>query len=87
MDLRWAGAIVRRDGIVEETGLGAGVLDDPVTGIVWLVRRLAAYGMGLSAGDIVLSGSFIRPIEAPPGSRFEADFGAFGHVGIRFAPG
>ena len=86
VDLRWAGAIVRRDGIVEETGLGAGVLDDPVTGIVWLVRRLASYGMGLSAGDIVLSGSFIRPIEAPPGSRFEADFGDFGRVAISFAP-
>lgn len=86
-DLRRVGAIVKRDGIVEETGLGAGVLDDPVTGIVWLVRRLAAYGMGLSAGDIVLSGSFIRPIEAPPGSRFEADFGDFGRVAIAFAQG
>lgn len=85
LDLRWAGAIVKRDGVVEETGLGAGVLDDPVTGIVWLVRRLAAYGMGLSAGDVVLSGSFIRPIEAPPGSRFAADFGGFGRVSIDFA--
>lgn len=84
-DLRWVGAVVKRDGVVEETGLGAGVLDDPVTGIVWLVRRLAAYGQGLKAGDIVLSGSFIRAIEAPPGSRFEADFGPFGQVRISFA--
>lgn len=84
-DLRRVGAILKRDGIVEETGLGAGVLDDPVTGIVWLVRRLAQYGGGLSAGDIVLSGSFIRPVEAPAGSDFHADFGAFGSVSIRFA--
>lgn len=83
-DLRRVGAIVKRDGVVEETGLGAGVLDDPVTGIVWLVHRLAAYGAGLEAGQVVLSGSFIRPIEAPPGSLFEADFGAFGHVEIGF---
>lgn len=83
-DLRWVGAVVKRDGVVEETGLGAGVLDDPVTGILWLVHRLAQYGQGLSAGDIVLSGSFIRPIEAPPGSRFEADFGPFGQVRISF---
>ena len=34
-DLRWVGAIVKRDGVVEETGLGAGVLDDPVTGIIY----------------------------------------------------
>ncbi len=84
-DLRWVGAIVTRDQVVEETGLGAGVLNDPVMGIVWLVQRLAAYGMGLSADDIVLSGSFIRPIEAPRGSRFHADFGPFGSVSLNFA--
>ena len=84
VDLRWVGAIVARDGIVEETGLGAGVLNDPVTGLIWLAERLAAYGQGLSAGDIVLSGSFIRPLECPPGSRIAADFGAFGRVDLSF---
>jgi 2-oxo-hept-3-ene-1,7-dioate hydratase len=84
-DLRWAGVILKRDGVVEETGLGAGVLDDPVSGIVWLAHRLAQYGQGLSAGQIVLSGSFIRPVEAPPGSRFDADFGPFGRVRVGFA--
>lgn len=83
-DLRRVGAILRRDGTVEETGLGAGVLDDPVTGILWLVHRLAAYGLGIAAGDILLSGSFIRPVEAPPGSRFDADFGDFGRVTLNF---
>lgn len=84
-DLRWVGAIVKRDGVVEATGLGAAVQDDPVTGILWLVHRLAQYGQGLSAGEIVLSGSFIAPIEAPAGSHFQADFGAFGQVDLRFA--
>ncbi|MGQ0565146.1 MAG: 2-oxo-hept-4-ene-1,7-dioate hydratase [Gemmobacter sp.] len=84
-DLRWTPAIVKRDGVVEETGLGAGVLDDPVTGVLWLVHRLAAHGLGLRAGDVVLSGSFVRPVEAPPGSRFHADFGAFGQVSVAFA--
>lgn len=84
-DLRWVGAVVKRDGVVEETGLGAGVLDDPVTGILWLVHRLAAYGQGIEPGQVVLSGSFIRPVEAPSGSRFHADFGAFGSVAISFA--
>jgi 2-oxo-hept-3-ene-1,7-dioate hydratase len=84
-DLRWVGAIVQRDGVVEETGLGAGVLNDPATSVRWLVQRLALYGQGLSAGDKVLSGSFIRPLEAPPGSYFEVDFGAFGHLELTFA--
>jgi 2-oxo-hept-3-ene-1,7-dioate hydratase len=60
-------------------------LNDPVTGILWLVHRLADYGMGIGAGEILLSGSFIRPIEAPPGSRFHADFGSFGEVSLTFA--
>lgn len=84
-DLRWAGAIVSRDGTVEETGLGAGVLNDPVTSVLWLARRMASYGQQIEAGDIVLSGSFIRPIECPPGAEISADFGPFGSVSIAFA--
>lgn len=83
-DLRWIGAIVSRDGVVEETGLGAGVLNDPPTGIVWLAERLATQGQQIRKGEIVLSGSFIRPLEAPAGCRIEADFGAFGTVAIAF---
>ena len=83
-DLRWAGAIVARSGVVEETGLGAGMLNDPATGIIWLLDRLALFGKSLKAGEIVLSGSFIRPIEAPAGSTFAADFGSFGRVDLAF---
>lgn len=84
-DLRWIGAIVSRNGDVEETGLGAGVLDHPAKGIAWLAERLAQYGDTIRAGDIVLSGSFIRPVEVPSGSRISADFGAFGTVACEFA--
>lgn len=84
-DLRWVGAIVTRDGAVEETGLGAGVLNDPVEGIVWLARRMAQYGQRIEAGQVILSGSFIRPVECPPGSNIVADFGPFGTVSCRFA--
>ncbi len=84
-DLRWVGAIVKRDGDVEETGLGAGVLNDPMLGIVWLANRLAQYGQSIRAGDVVLSGSFIRPVETTHGCFIKADFGQFGNVSCRFA--
>lgn len=84
-DLRWMGAILYRNGEVEETGLGAGVLDDPATSMAWLANRLGQYGDSIAAGDIVLSGSFVRPVEALPGSDIHADFGPFGSVGCRFA--
>ena len=83
-DLRWVGAIVSRDKEVEETGLGAGVLNDPVTSVLWLAQRMAQYGQKIEPGQIVLSGSFIRPIECPSGSHIHADFGAFGQVAISF---
>ena len=83
-DLRWVGAIVTRNGTVEETGLGAGVLNDPVTSVLWLAQRMDQYGQQIEAGDIVLSGSFIRPVECPPGTQIDADFGPFGHVSIAF---
>ena len=84
-DLRRVGAILRRNDEVEETGLGAGVLDDPALSMAWLVHRLASYGDGLRAGDVVLSGSFIRPVEARHGDSFLADYGPFGSVAITFA--
>lgn len=84
VDLRWVGAIVMKNGEVEETGLGGGVLNHPAEGIVWLVRRLAEYGDFIRAGEIVLSGSFIRPVEARPGDAIVADFGAHGRVGCQF---
>ncbi|MCY3995754.1 MAG: 2-oxo-hepta-3-ene-1,7-dioic acid hydratase [Rhodobacter sp.] len=84
IDLRWVGAITSRNGEVEETGLGAGVLNDPLHSVVWLARRMARYGQNIMPGQFVLSGSFIRPIECIPGTRIHADFGRFGDVGISF---
>jgi 2-oxo-hept-3-ene-1,7-dioate hydratase len=84
-DLRWVGAITSRNDEVEETGLGAGVLNDPVESVVWLARRMAGYGQSIAPGQVILSGSFIRPIECPSGAQITADFGAFGSVDIAFA--
>lgn len=83
-DMRWMGAIVSKNDEVEETGLGAGVLNDPALGIAWLANRLAQYGEHIAAGQVVLSGSFIRPIETKHGDVIRADFGPFGSVGCRF---
>jgi 2-oxo-hept-3-ene-1,7-dioate hydratase len=85
VDLRWVGAIVTRNAAVEETGLAAGVLNHPAQGLVWLVRRLLAQeGHGLTAGEVVLSGSFIRPIEARKGDTIHADYGPLGTVSCYF---
>ncbi|MEP3848175.1 MAG: 2-oxo-hept-4-ene-1,7-dioate hydratase [Paracoccaceae bacterium] len=83
-DLRWVGALTFRNDGIEETGLGAGVLNDPVESVVWLARRMAQYGQSIEPGQVILSGSFIRPIECPSGTHIKADFGSFGQVAVSF---
>jgi 2-oxo-hept-3-ene-1,7-dioate hydratase len=83
-DLRWIGALCYRNGQLEETGLAAGVLNHPANGIVWLTRKLAPLGLALEPGQVVLAGSFIRPIETRKGDTIQADFGAYGSVSCYF---
>jgi 2-oxo-hept-3-ene-1,7-dioate hydratase len=83
-DLRWIGALLFRNGQVEETGLAAGVLNHPANGIAWLADRLAPHGEQLEAGEIVLAGSFTRPIDIRRGDTFHADYGPFGSVSCQF---
>lgn len=84
VDLRWVGAIVSKNDEVVATGLGAAVLNDPVASVLWLAQRMEHYGQRLEAGQVVLSGSFVAPIECPPGTVIDADFGAFSGVSISF---
>jgi 2-oxo-hept-3-ene-1,7-dioate hydratase len=84
-DLRWIGALCYRNGQLEETGLAAGVLNHPANGVVWLVKKLAPLGLALEPGQVVLAGSFIRPIETRKGDTIQADFGAYGSVSCHFA--
>ena len=44
-----------------------------------------ADGQRIEAGQVILSGSFIRPVECPSGSEIHADFGDFGSVEVGFA--
>jgi 2-oxo-hept-3-ene-1,7-dioate hydratase len=80
----WCGAILRQNGAVEETGLAAGVQGDPAIGVAWLANKLAPWGEGLEAGEIVLAGSFTRPVAAKAGDLFEADYGPLGCLRFKF---
>jgi 2-oxo-hept-3-ene-1,7-dioate hydratase len=85
VDLRWVGALLHKNGVIEETGLAAGVLGHPATGVAWLANKIAPYDESLRAGDVVLAGSFTRPTPAVQGDSFHADYGPLGSVSFRFA--
>lgn len=84
VDLRWVGAMLFKNGVVEETGLAAGVLNHPATGVAWLANKIAPHGEGLNAGDVVLAGSFTRPTTAVAGDTLHADYGPLGTISFRF---
>ncbi|MFO1330004.1 MAG: 2-oxo-hepta-3-ene-1,7-dioic acid hydratase [Rubrivivax sp.] len=84
VDLRWAGAMLYKNGVIEETGLGAAVLNHPATGVAWLANKIAPHGESLEAGQVVLAGSFTRPVNGARGDSFHADYGPLGSVAFRF---
>jgi 2-oxo-hept-3-ene-1,7-dioate hydratase len=83
LDLPWVGAILRQNGVVEETGLAAGVQGHPAIGVAWLAMKLAPWGECLEPGQTVLAGSFTRPVAARPGDAFAADYGPLGRFSFR----
>ncbi len=84
VDLRWAGALLHKNGVIEESGLGAAVLNHPATGVAWLANKIAPHGQRLEAGHVVLAGSFTRPVNGGAGDTFVADYGPLGTIGFRF---
>jgi len=83
-DLRWISALLYKNGVIEESGVAAAVLNHPANGIVWLARRFAQHGIALRAGEIILAGSFTRPVAVSAGDVIQVDFGPLGTVVSRF---
>jgi 2-oxo-hept-3-ene-1,7-dioate hydratase len=83
-DLRWVGAMLYKNGVIEETGLAAAVLNHPANGVAWLANKIAPHDEQLNVGDVVLGGSFTRPTPALPGDSFHVDYGPLGAVAFRF---
>jgi len=84
IDLPWAGAMLYLNGEIEETGLAGGVMGHPAHGIRWVCSRFAPYGIGLEPGQVILSGSFTRPVAVKAGDHILADYGPLGRIEVRF---
>ncbi|MGI5219222.1 2-oxo-hept-4-ene-1,7-dioate hydratase [Nocardia sp. CA-290969] len=85
IDLRWVSALLYRNETIEESGVAAAVLNHPATGVAWLANKLDRHGDSLNAGEIVLAGSFTRPMWVEQGDTVLADYGPMGTISCRFA--
>ena len=83
-DLRWVSALLYRNGVIEESGVAAAVLNHPANGVAWLANTLHPHGVALEPGQVILGGSFTRPVPARAGDTFHVDYGPLGAVACRF---
>lgn len=84
VDIRWIGATLSKNGIIEESGVSAAIMGHPAAGVAWLVNKLHAVGSKLEKGQIVLAGSFTRPVDVFKGDVIQADYGPIGAIGCSF---
>jgi len=84
IDLRWVSAMLYRNEQIEETGVAAGVLNHPATGVAWLANKFHQHGARLEAGEIILAGSFTRPMWVQRGDSVLCDYREMGTITCRF---
>jgi 2-oxo-hept-3-ene-1,7-dioate hydratase len=85
VDLRWVAAMLYRNGVIEESGVAAAVLNHPANGLAWLANKLHPHGVTLEPGQVILCGSFTAPVPAKAGDTFHVDYGPLGSISVRFA--
>ncbi|HTW15610.1 MAG TPA: 2-oxo-hepta-3-ene-1,7-dioic acid hydratase [Nocardioides sp.] len=84
VDLRWISALLYRNETIEESGVAAAVLNHPASGVAWLANKLHQHGGRLEAGELILAGSFTRPMWVSRGDTVLCDYGPMGTITCRF---
>lgn len=84
IDLPWMAAVCRRNGDIEESGVASAVLGHPALGVAWLAKRYSDHGVGLEPGQVILSGSFTRPVDCRAGDDFRVDYRDLGTIEFSF---
>ena len=84
LDLAQHSVAAYRNGALAGQGSGANVLGDPRSALAWIANELSAYGDGLRAGDVVITGTCLTPVPVSAGDSVKADFGEFGVLEVGF---
>ena len=85
LDLSGVTAAMTRNGQPLVNGSSLAVMaGNPAASVAWLANRLAASGIGLTAGMVVLTGAMAPAQPAATGDLFQADFGVLGKLSVAF---
>jgi 2-keto-4-pentenoate hydratase len=66
------------------TNTAAEVLGSPINSLAWVANHLGTRGLGLRAGDVVMTGSVSLLLRPKPGDTVRARFTRLGSVSARF---
>jgi 2-keto-4-pentenoate hydratase len=83
IDPRLIGMVLTRDGELVDTGAGAAALGDPAVVVAWLANTLAADGIGLEPGHLVMTGALHAAVPMKAGESYTAEFDRLGSVSVR----
>ena len=84
LDLVTCGMVLEKNGEVAVTGAGAATMNSPVNAVVWLANTLGRLGMGLKAGEIVLSGALGAMVPVKAGDNLRMTISGIGSCAVRF---
>lgn len=84
IDLTTCGMVLEKNGEIIATGAGAAALGSPVNAVAWLVNTLGRLGIGMKAGEVVLSGALAAMSPARAGDNFRVTIGGLGSCSVRF---
>ena len=84
IDLALAGMVLEKNGEIISTSTGAAVQGSPVNAVAWLANTLGNLGIGLKAGEVILSGSQSPLVPVKAGDSLVCTVGGLGGTSVRF---
>src|SRR3954471_15243729 len=73
----------KKEAVVAE-GSGANALGDPRIALTWLANHLNSRSLALKAGDVITTGTCVKPVEIGAGDTVVADYFALGKMSAGF---
>jgi 2-oxopent-4-enoate/cis-2-oxohex-4-enoate hydratase len=85
LDLALEGLVYEHSGTIAATATAAEVMGNPLNSLAWVANHLGSRGLGLRAGDIVMTGSVSKLLRPKAGDTVRATYTRLGSTSVRFA--
>ncbi|HEX6209624.1 MAG TPA: fumarylacetoacetate hydrolase family protein [Methylomirabilota bacterium] len=85
LDLALEGLVYEHSGTIAATATAAEVMGNPLNSLAWVANHLGSRGLGLRAGEIVMTGSVSKLLRPKPGDTVRATYTRLGSTSVRFS--